>query len=264
MAAGTRAPGVGELLAGGFTLYRRNFALFFGTALLPMVPILLLWLLSALSVVAEPGTATSASGALFTAYELSAAVLMMGALTYGAARVHAGEQATIGELLGQGLRYWPRLALATVVLMALTIIGIVLLIVPGVIVIIIFFAVYPVIMVEGRGVFAAMARSRELARGAWLRILGVVVAVWVVAMLPMLGAGAIAATTTGAGAFFDAVPGAVEATPLVALLQALSTLGSVLTIPFFLIVTVLLYYERRAALDQPEPEEANGWPAPTG
>jgi hypothetical protein len=254
-----RALDFGELLDGTFTLYRQHFTVFFGMALLPQIPVILFWLLFPLVAGAGVGAAQlmDAAMVLLMPYALFASILVFGGVTHAAARAYAGDEATIGESLRRGLSRWPVLAIASLISWALIMFGFILLIVPGLILLAMFFAVTPAVVIESRGPIASLGRSRRLSKGGRVRVLGVMVVAWLITLLPTMALWTVAGVGFGAAAITGGDPAAgMASTWATSLVQAGSSVVSALTMPFLILATVLLYYDRRARTEAPDLEAA--------
>lgn len=253
-----RPLGFGETLDGAFTLLRRNFSVLFLTALLPQIPLILFWLIGPAVVgpVEDGAVALQAASLLLSPYSVCATVLIMGALTYGAAVAYRGEEPRIGESLGRGLRRLIPLIVVSIISWFMMIFGLLLLIVPGLIVAAMYFAVYPVIMVEDRGPLKALGRSRSLSRGAKGRILGLIVVALLITYLPVMALGLVAGVGVGVTAALGAASFSGTDLWLTGLMQAGSLVLSSITTPFLISVIVLLYYDRRARTEAPDLESA--------
>jgi len=272
MTALLRPFSVGELLDGAFSLYRRNFTSFFGIALVPYVPLIVLWL--ALPLIAGTGgqPVVDSTVALSMPYTLLASVLIWSALVFASMRTFEGTRVTAVESLKIGLRKLPAVTLSVIVALFLIACGFVLLTIPGLIlppmfVVLLpamifyalilaamFFAVVPAIMLEQRGPIEALRRSRRLSKGARIRILGVVVLASLIAALPVMAfsfvAGVAAAVRMpSSGDVFVSIGSQ-------ALLQAGSFVLSALTTPYSVAAVTLLYVDRRARTEALDLEEA--------
>ena len=245
---------VGELLDGAFSLYRRNFISFFAAGLMPNVPLILLWL--ALPVFAGSGgqELVDSTTVLSLPYSSLSGVLIWAALVHATMRSYEGAQVSASEALVAGFRKLPASIVATIVALFLITLGLILLIIPGLIAAAMFFAIIQVIVVEKRGPFAALDRSRHLSKGARLRILGVIMLALFIAALPVMAfsfiAGVAAAVGTAAGA---------DATLSVgwnAIVQAGSIVLTALTTPYSVAALTLLYIDRRARTEAPDLEQA--------
>jgi hypothetical protein len=247
----------GELLDSGFSLYRHNFTVFFATALVPQLPLVVLWL--ALPVVAGAvgsDTVMTLTSLLVMPYSLFATLLVYSALTYAVGMAYSGHAPAVADSLGTGLRKWLPVAIATVLSYFAIMLGFILFIIPGLILLAMFFAVHPAVVLEGRGPISAMGRSRDLSRGARMRILGIVVVAWIITMLPAIAMWTVAGVSAGMGALAGELVLGTGNLWLQGLLQAAGLIISAVTAPFLILVTVLLYYDRRARTEAPDLEAA--------
>lgn len=253
-----RPLGFGETLDGAFTLLRRNFTVLFSTALLPQIPLILFWLFvpTLIGPMADGAMYLQASSMLLLPYTLFASILVMGALTHAAAAAYRGERPRIGAALVRGLRRFLPLAVVSVIGWFMVSVGLVLLLVPGLIVAAMYFAVYPAVVIENRGPFGALGRSRTLSRGARMRILGVLVVTLLITYLPVIALGMVAGISVGITAAISAASFAGPNLWLSGLMQAGSLVLGAITTPFLLTVVVLLYYDRRARTEAPDLESA--------
>ena len=243
----------GEVLDNSFDLYRGNFAVLFGMTLVPQIPTVLFWLAAPLLVGNDIGAMQIAS--LFIApYSILVFVLLMGALTDATGRAYAGERPTIGGSLGRGLRKLVPMAIAIVVSGFCMFLGFLFLIVPGLILLAMWFCMAQAIVLEDRGPIDALGRSRELSRGARLRILGGLIVAWIITLLPAFAMWAIAGVSPQGR---DAMLGVGDSAAwITGRIQACSTVLSAVTWPFLMIVTTLLYFDRRARTEAPDLEDA--------
>jgi hypothetical protein len=243
----------GEVLDTSFDLYRGNFAALFGMTLVPQIPVVLFWLAAPLLVGNDLGSLQIAS-LLIMPYSILVFVLLMGALTHATGRAYAGERPTIGGSLGQGLRKLIPMAVALIISGFCMLIGFLFLFIPGLILLAMWFCMAQAIMLENRGPIDALGRSRALSRGARMRILGAMIVAWIITLLPALAMWAVAGVSPqGRAAMFGAGDSAAWITGVI---QACSTVLSAVTWPFLMIVTTLLYFDRRARTEAPDLEDA--------
>jgi hypothetical protein len=247
-----RPLGLGEILDRAFALYRGHFVTLFSTALLGFLPILgfaALFLPALLLIDPEHpdggvGAMAAMGGAMLVGIPLILAgtVLAWGALTHQLSEAYLGGEVSVRS----GFRAaWRRLLpLTGVSFLALVamMIGFVLCFVPGVLAMIVLFAVFPAVVVEGRGPMEAIERSRQLARGAWGPIFLTFLVILLISWVPGMGLWTLMAVGL-------AVAGATEsegaALGVMVVYQLLSLVVSALTTPFLATGTVLLYYDRR-------------------
>ena len=238
----------GETLDGAFTLYRRHFTAFVVTGLLAYAPVIAVALVDAAGLLSP-----QASMLLDRVTGLLAAILAFGALTRLASDAYLGEEVSVGAAFrAAGSRFRPVWASLTLQGLAVGL-GLLLLVVPGVIAFIVLFAMVPVVVLEGKNSSDAQGRSRELARGAWKRVLGTIGTFTLITWVPVLGtaiAVAMIATAVAPGASEGVTGGVVAVTIYLVRAAAL---------PVQVIGAVLLYYDRRVrteALDLALPTAA--------
>jgi hypothetical protein len=265
-----RPLGFGEILDAAFTLYRRNFATFFFTALIVTVPLTLL-----AGVVESAGLAAGSGGEIGMSFAMMAPSLLLillgtmilwAALTWQTASAYEGGKPSVREgygkavrallpILGAGL-----LAMAAIIPVSLVLVFIVgfaslavdveimAVVLSGAMVVTMFavvaslFAVLPAIILEKRGPLAAIKRSWHLSKGARLRIVGILLVSLVITLLPVFGIGAAA----GLGASMWDVAESMTLSPVQMFFQQLiSMLSSALTTPFMVACVTVLYFDRR-------------------
>ena len=268
----------GETLDGAFTLYRRNFATFVVTTLIPTLGLLAGFLLlgdgfvSAMTT-AEPeemAVEMMAGTFLILFMAMAATLVMWPALTRQAAQAYTGQPTSVGDgfrsalrailpLLGAAFLAWLGMVVAVIGLVivvfvivmvfaamggAMAVVGMLLAGVAYVAFILaaiaILFAVVPAIVVEGAGPLGALERSFTLARGALGRVAGIILVAGLISYLPIM---AVMALTGGFAQLMD--PSAVPTAGQVITQQVLSMGVGILTTPFLVSVVVLLYFDRR-------------------
>jgi hypothetical protein len=126
--------------------------------------------------------------------------------------------ASVGDLFKSVVPVVVPLLLAGILLAIAIGIGLLLLIVPGLCLMTIWAVTAPVIVLERRGVFEALGRSRELVRGNGWSVFGVIVIVFVLEF----GVGLVAGTTSALGGHVVGVLVQLVATVLVAPIAALA------------------------------------------
>jgi hypothetical protein len=187
---------VGAVFSRAFELLFRDFGKFFGLSLLAWAPFLLLTLLAGGT---QPGLASGVppGGGAIARWALSflgiallwmlLSVLCQAIILYGAFEQMRGKSFAVGESLKRGLtRFFPILG----VILCMAFGGgfaSVFLIVPGIIVFLMWYVAVPVCIVEERGPFASLGRSRELTKGSRWKLFGIVIVIavasWVVQMI---------------------------------------------------------------------------------
>lgn len=245
----------GEILDHSFDLYRRNFAVLFGMTLLPQIPIVLFWLIAPAFVRFGGAGTMDVAALLITPYSGVVFLMLMGALAHATAQIYGGEQPTIGDSLKRGLRRWFTVAVIAFLVWFGIVFGLLFFVFPGLLLMSMWFGAVPAAVVENRGPIDSLGRSRRLSRGARMQILGVTLVAWLITFLPALALWAIAGVSPqGREALTGS--GAADAAWVTGLLQAGSTLVGALTWPFLMIVTTLLFFDRRARTEAPDLEEA--------
>lgn len=245
--ANLRPMGFDEILDGAFALYRRNFATLFLTALIPSLPMALIWMGIGLTYDGSTVEAGDEIGLQLLLLPLTVALttLVWAALAHEVDRASRGETVSWRSgLAGAGRRFLPLLGAVLLVWLGVTV-GFVLLVVPGILLAIRWFAVIPVVVLEAAGPIEAMRRSASLARGAWGRIFAVMAVLLLIVMLPSLAVGA----SVGIGAMLAADEGTASSAVVVITSQLLSTLVSAATTPLLIAGLVLLYYDRRVRVE---------------
>ncbi|HEU4884705.1 MAG TPA: hypothetical protein VFT45_20785 [Longimicrobium sp.] len=269
---------LGEILDGAFTLYRRNFATFIVTALIPTLAIALGFvMLGGGYVAAMTSSDPSAMFAemmgglgLMMLVGMIATLVMWPALTREAAQAYTGQPTSVPDgfragaravlpLLGALLLGGLGLMLAgigvvivlSLVMLVFSALGAVVGIVGMVLVVLgyfafffaafaVLFAVVPAIVVEGAGPIEALERSFTLARSALGRVAGVMTVAMLISYLPMM---AVMALTGGLAQMMN--PEKVPTAGQFITQQLLGTGVGILTTPFLASVIVLLYFDRR-------------------
>ncbi len=275
-----RPLGFGEVLDSAFTLYRRRFGSFVAAALVPTLAILAASWVTGFSAGADPATMGGGSMLVFFLAAGAGTLVMWGALTHLASSAYGGVQASAGDglrvaasrffaLLGASILVglilmaaFIGIGLVFVVLMAIAIPamgaggdpGVMLAGLFGVAVVLLmvvlyalaaafFFAVFPAVVVEGKGPAAAIGRSVELARGALGRLVGLVVVCGMIVYLPILGV--VVLTGTFSTLYDPTAAQAAYGSTAFVLQQVLTWMAGALTTPFFVAALVVQYYDRR-------------------
>lgn len=199
--AAGRSLDVGRVLQRTFASISQNWAVFLGGAvvLVGLPGLVSAWgQNSALS--GDPMSALGASffGGVFT---LIGTYILQGMVVHATVSGFNGRRIDFGEALGTGAQFFlPLLGLAILSTIAITL-GYLLLIVPGVILTVLWLVAAPALVVERKGIFASLQRSRDLTRGSRWPIFGVVViyiVVWV--LIGAVVGGLTLATGGGVGA----------------------------------------------------------------
>ncbi len=163
-------------------------------------------------------------------------VVQSGAVTYGTVRHLSGERATVAEMLRVGFRRWLPVVGVGLVFGIGVVLGLVLLVVPGVLLLVAGSVAVPAAVVERPGVLGALRRSFALTRGRrWTLFaagLAVMTVVWVLAAVVQVGATVLATALLPP-----------QRAPLAVLV--ISQLGNVLFSPLPLVGVAVAYHELR-------------------
>ncbi len=165
---------VGEVLDEAFDLYKKNFRLFFGLAVL-------LNTFSAVIVLATPEQ--GAARLVANLFSFLTTLITAGALTDAALARIMGRQTTLGAAYRQGLRNSMRLLLGAIVYGLAMAGGLILFLVPGFFVILWALLLPPVVVVEKRTGIAALTRARQLAAGNVWRLFFLGLGLFLVSMV---------------------------------------------------------------------------------
>lgn len=209
----------GELMDEVFDLYKKNFRLFFGIAILLDLPVGAL-------LVAAPDNNTGAS-AWINILNAVATFITTGALVYAAMERYLGRPATVIGAYRVGLRRALKMAGAALIAGLAASVGLLLLVVPGVLVALWSMLVAPIVVLENRGGTGALERARQLSSGQLWRVfflsmsLLFVILVFTIVLLALAG---LAATLTGT----DQAPTPDRSSTAEIALQAVMTLVLVL------------------------------------
>jgi hypothetical protein len=206
-----------------FALYRHQFAVLLGTALVIFVPIGVL------------GGIVASSGSVFLAFVVLGLSLVGSALYTGAVVEAVNDMRdgrrdfSVGDLLQAASPFIMPLIAAGFLYGAMVVVGLILLIVPGLIFLTWFCLFAPAIVIERRGVFDAFTRSRELVSGNGWRVFGVlVVAILIQSVLQNL---------------LQRI--ALNAGDSVVLFTVVTTLASVITAPILSLSVSVIYFQLR-------------------
>ncbi len=191
-------------------------------------------IVSALLVAAAPGLALIA-----LLLSLIAGTLFTGMVVELVSDIQDGRRDhSAGELLRAVTPVLGQLILVGIVAGVGIVIGLVLIIVPGLILITIWSVAAPVVVLERPGVFAALARSRELVRGNGWQVFGVIFVLFFLVLIVSAGI-EIGADSAGTGAGIVA-----------------RVIVGILTAPISALAAAVLYFDLRAISREPVSAEA--------
>jgi hypothetical protein len=165
-----------------FALYRRYPLLFLVLALGVIVPYDLLVLIAT---GAGPLAKSSELGVNYLLAIFLVSPLISALHIHAVAEVRAGGTPRLSDIAARGMRVLPTAA-ATAIMMTLGIlIGLVLLIVPGIILAFRWYVAVQAAAIEHEGWLPALRRSRELTRGVYLHLFGFGILIGIISELPL-------------------------------------------------------------------------------
>jgi hypothetical protein len=238
-AALPRPLGIGEILSTAFDLYRRHWRTLLAIAAVVVVPLTLLqyllgdWIRSRGEITSyqQISTATWAVGAAGLVAGLAGLLMYLvltGAITRAVAAEVAGEDPSVEQSYRFGFHRLGSVLLVSILVGLATIAGLILFIIPGIWIGVRLAVSVEALVVEGRRGTQAMGRSWALVGGHWWHAFGALV---VAGLLTGLVNALITAPFGGTGWFVQAVAAAV---------------ATVVTLPYGVLVGVLLYLDLRA------------------
>jgi hypothetical protein len=177
--------GLGALLTEAFELYRRNLRVVLGVA----IPIVVIVTgvtalgLGELTARFNPAPPSRDVWIDVLASGLVTVPLISAILAQLVVATRRGEQPAVTELVGNALEVFPTVLAVIVAWLAVSIVGFVALIVPGIYVFVSWYFVVQAVVIDGDRGFAPIARSAALVRGHWWQSLGTGVAFVLVAGL---------------------------------------------------------------------------------
>lgn len=188
---------LGRVIQRTFTSIGQNAAVFFGAS------IVLVGIPSTISALGQ-GSLTSAdpySGFGFvmlgTVLYFIGLYLLQGMVVKAAVNGFNGKKTEFSDAFGAGVRmFFPLLGLSIVASLG-TMIGYILLIVPGIILSVIWSVAAPAVVVEKRGVLESLQRSRDLTRGHRWPVFGLIVIYVVLSWIIGLALGGLSLATGG-------------------------------------------------------------------
>jgi hypothetical protein len=240
-----RQMGIGELVDGAFKLYRRDWLALMGITALLLVPVTFIqaWLMQSILITATESFEDfdAMTGQLLVVTLVFAAIqlllvqpFLIAAITKAAADAYLGERVSIGRTYRFALSRLPAILWITIITTVATLVGFILLIIPGVIAAIRLALAPAILVVEDVRGTSAVGRSWNLTNGHFWRVLGTM---FLAGLISTVGVAVVTlpteflAATMATDGWFISTVGQVVA--------------SVVTTPFSILIIVLLYFDLR-------------------
>jgi hypothetical protein len=191
---------VGRVISTSISVFTRNLVPFFVLSVIIGIPYILVTFLFATSMdIAQIQATGQLPSGFWGMWAISMLIfiltysLIQSAIVYGTVQDLRGQKASFGDCLARGFSSLPRVIVAAVLANIAIMIGIMLLVVPGVVLILMWWVLIPALVIEGAGIGQSFGRSRTLTSGHRWGILGILVIVaviqwvisWVIGMLGM-------------------------------------------------------------------------------
>lgn len=236
---------LGQLLDAAIKLYRARWGMFIGITSAIMVPYLAIQALAQAAYFpefdpfAEPTGESFAGPIIVGLLSLGLYVFitpfLTGAIARATSEIYLGRAPSVGDILSFTLSIFGSLLLVSLLVFLVVFGGFLLLIVPGIIFAIRFYLSTNVLVIEGLKGRDALKRSWRVTKGYASRVFGILFVSGILAAIVggiiELPLSAIALATGGGTGIFLSFIG--------------TAIGTVVTTPFTVIVTVLLYYDLR-------------------
>lgn len=186
---------IGSVLGKTFSTLFRNIVPFGILALLVYSPSLLVQVGAYSSGVV--GLEDQTSQAWLILLEALLAQVLTAAVVYGTVQDLSGRGVSLGEIVGHGFATVLPVIVVAILFTIMIGLGSMLLIVPGLIVMTVFWVVIPVTVLEQPGILAAFGRSAELTKGCRWKIFGLVLIMIVLMIVLLMVAGLMLAVLGG-------------------------------------------------------------------
>jgi hypothetical protein len=239
--AALRPMEIGEILDEAFDLYRRNFRLLFGAAILVYLPIAPLFILAGNDMVWS---------LVNNILSFILGMWTVGALTYAASDRLEGRPITIAQAYRRGLGRLFRLCSASIIGGLAVFGGLLLFVIPGLIVWLLFVLLSPRCVLENRGGVGALRRAWRLSSGELWRLFFLILGLFVASMLfaaVLMGLGALLALFLGyqQATGGSTAPTGPMATAVMAVIYLASSLAQGAWTPFWTNTQLLAYRDLR-------------------
>ncbi len=192
---------IGEILSKTFNLYLSKFLQFFLPFLVAgIITALFTYVItSSFPLPPEPSATAPYEELIAWVFSFFSALIVIGILSglvswivgttttggvikYASDKIEKGE-ASLGVSFSFAISFLPSLLIAQLVAGILIFIGLLLFIIPGVIVAIMFSLIIPTIIIERKGAFESLGRSRRLVSHRWLKTFGLLLVVSIIVLV---------------------------------------------------------------------------------
>lgn len=232
-----RARSVSELVDAAVQLLRRDYLTYVMIMAMAYVPYMVLLMFSG---VLDPERAMNPTASSLSVIYISGLLwftLIDGVITIAASEAYLGGRIDTGAAFRQSVARFGSLLIAAIVKWVSIIVGIILLIAPGVYMFARFFAIPATVVLEKLSPFAALGRSATLSKDLKWHVIKTLGLVWLIYLVLYLAIGLMA----GGGA---AMSGTISPTMLL-VSQVVGAAFTILVYPVISIVQTLLYYDTR-------------------
>ena len=184
---GTVQFSIGRVIGDSFGVYARNFVSFTALALvIGLVSLAFQLLILVPMMVSGAQDPTQINwGLVFLGSVIPMVVnaLTQATIIYGTFQDLRGQRAGIGDCITRGLVSIVPVIIGSILLSLGVSVGLMLIVVPGLILLVMWWVYIPAIVVESKGIIEAFGRSRELTRGRRWHLLGLILIVGIVVLI---------------------------------------------------------------------------------
>jgi Membrane domain of glycerophosphoryl diester phosphodiesterase len=239
---------VGEMLDAGFRLFRARFTTLILCVLVPVVPLTII--ATAVQASVDPNafdldstetvdSGTALAGTLVASLiQFAAAALAIAACFKAISAAYLGEHAGVAESLRYAVARLLPLIVAYILVVIIVVLGLVALIIPGIWLAVKLSMVFPAVVFERTGPFAAIGRSWALTKGNWWRVFGTLLVVFLITFVLQIVLAGVVGGLLAAGDSVSELTAAI-------VLTLVNLLTLALTYPLWASVTSVVYYDLR-------------------
>jgi hypothetical protein len=192
---------IGRVIGDSFGVYARNFVSFTALALVIGIVSLLFQLLvfvpMMVSGAQDPTQLNWGLVFLGSVIPMIVNALTQATIIYGTFQDLRGQRASIGDCITRGLGAIVPVIIGSILLALAVGIGFMLIVVPGLILLVMWWVYIPAIVVESKGIIGAFGRSREVTRGRRWHVFGLIMIVGIVVLIISFAIGNVLQDATG-------------------------------------------------------------------